>query len=111
MHLPGCDAKRRARGMLVDRNAAAARRFQQARKGRGSKEGRAGAVRKNKSRPRENKRLRDRILVRLEGIEPSTPAWKAEVLPLNYSREQTSAFVMDGMGQAFALAIGGGKRI
>src|SRR5690606_10421608 len=25
-------------------------------------------------------------LVRLVGIEPTTPAWKAEVLPLNYSR-------------------------
>ena len=25
-------------------------------------------------------------LVRLDGIEPTTPAWKAEVLPLNYSR-------------------------
>jgi hypothetical protein len=24
---------------------------------------------------------------RLDGIEPTTPAWKAEVLPLNYSRE------------------------
>lgn len=23
---------------------------------------------------------------RLDGIEPTTPAWKAEVLPLNYSR-------------------------
>lgn len=29
------------------------------------------------------------MMVRLEGIEPSTPAWKAEVLPLNYSREST----------------------
>ena len=29
------------------------------------------------------------MMVRLEGIEPSTPAWKAEVLPLNYSRENT----------------------
>ncbi len=27
-----------------------------------------------------------RRLVRLDGIEPTTPAWKAEVLPLNYSR-------------------------
>ena len=27
-----------------------------------------------------------RRLVRLRGIEPRTPAWKAEVLPLNYSR-------------------------
>lgn len=94
--------------MLVDRNAAAARRFQQARKGRGSKEGRAGAVRKNKSRPRENKRLRDRILVRLEGIEPSTPAWKAEVLPLNYSREQGPAFATREAGQAFDLGFGPG---
>ena len=25
-------------------------------------------------------------MVRLDGIEPTTPAWKAEVLPLNYSR-------------------------
>lgn len=25
-------------------------------------------------------------LERLVGIEPTTPAWKAEVLPLNYSR-------------------------
>jgi hypothetical protein len=28
----------------------------------------------------------ERSMVRLDGIEPSTPAWKAEVLPLNYSR-------------------------
>ena len=26
-------------------------------------------------------------MVRLDRIELSTPAWKAEVLPLNYSRE------------------------
>ena len=25
-------------------------------------------------------------MVRAEGIEPSTPAWKAGVLPLNYAR-------------------------
>src|SRR5664280_1057702 len=27
-------------------------------------------------------------VVRLDGIEPTTPAWKAEVLPLNYSRRR-----------------------
>jgi hypothetical protein len=29
---------------------------------------------------------KERSMVRLDGIEPTTPAWKAEVLPLNYSR-------------------------
>ena len=33
---------------------------------------------------------RERRLVRLDGIEPTTPAWKAEVLPLNYSRENAA---------------------
>ena len=28
--------------------------------------------------------------MRLDGIEPTTPAWKAEVLPLNYSRENAA---------------------
>ena len=29
---------------------------------------------------------KDVKMVRAEGIEPSTPAWKAGVLPLNYAR-------------------------
>ena len=28
----------------------------------------------------------ERRLVRVDGIEPTTPAWKAGVLPLNYTR-------------------------
>ena len=49
-------------------------------------------------------------LVRLEGIEPSIPDWKSEVLPLNYSRDQALAFVPIRAGQAFALSIGGLKQ-
>ena len=33
--------------------------------------------------------LTGRILERLKGIEPSSKAWKASVLPLNYSRKLT----------------------
>jgi hypothetical protein len=32
-------------------------------------------------------------VVRAEGIEPSTPAWKAGVLPLNYARAGRSASI------------------
>jgi hypothetical protein len=32
-------------------------------------------------------------MVRLDRIELSTPAWKAEVLPLNYSRETGQRFI------------------
>ena len=31
-----------------------------------------------------------RALVRVDGIEPTTSAWKADVLPLNYTRKQTN---------------------
>ena len=41
-------------------------------------------------------------MVRLDGIEPTTPAWKAEVLPLNYSRGTAPEACRDRMGiQAF----------
>lgn len=35
-------------------------------------------------------------LVRADGIEPTIPAWKAEVLPLNYARKH------DGQSGIFA---------
>jgi hypothetical protein len=31
-------------------------------------------------------RITEKEMVRADGIEPSTPAWKAGVLPLNYAR-------------------------
>lgn len=41
-------------------------------------------------------------LERLVGIEPTTPAWKAEVLPLNYSRNFFGAACPSAAGvQAF----------
>ena len=41
-------------------------------------------------------------MVRLDGIEPTTPAWKAEVLPLNYSRLRgCEGFTAAAGGQAF----------
>lgn len=56
---------------------------------------------------------RIRKLERLVGIEPTTPAWKAEVLPLNYSRNffgaacpsatGVQAFVHDSSGLAKKL--------
>ncbi len=38
-----------------------------------------------RSSPRPQQKTGPEV-VRLDGIEPTTPAWKAEVLPLNYSR-------------------------
>src|SRR6188472_3453353 len=41
---------------------------------------------------------------RLVGIEPTTPAWKAEVLPLNYSRVARGGSCVGPLGvQAFVL--------
>ena len=37
-----------------------------------------------------HKSLTFKYLVRLEGIEPSCLAWKASVLPLNYSRNPSA---------------------
>ena len=37
---------------------------------------------------------------RVKGIEPSTSAWKAEVLPLNYTRESLSAVGKTGFEPA-----------
>ena len=31
------------------------------------------------------------VMERVKGIEPSTPAWEAEVLPLNYTRAYSLA--------------------
>ena len=33
------------------------------------------------------------MLVRVDGIEPTTSAWKADVLPLNYTRSTETRFV------------------
>src|SRR5690606_20239215 len=45
-------------------------------------------------------------LERLVGIEPTTPAWKAEVLPLNYSRNGERACPGRGDVQAFVRPLG-----
>lgn len=55
-------------------------------------------------------------LERLVGIEPTTPAWKAEVLPLNYSRDflgaaclgpaGVQAFVHDPSGRSSPIRLG-----
>ena len=39
-------------------------------------------------------------MVRVDGIEPTTSAWKADVLPLNYTRSNYYLFSSKLMGQA-----------
>jgi hypothetical protein len=38
------------------------------------------------------------ILERVMGIEPTLSAWKAEVLPLNYTRNQLLVYLVEGEG-------------
>ncbi len=38
------------------------------------------------------------LLERVMGIEPTPSAWKAEVLPLNYTRAQNPNLVVEGEG-------------
>ncbi len=55
---------------------------------------------------------RERNLVRLDRIELSTPAWKAEVLPLNYSRgRREGASCVKGAGQACVRREPGMRRL
>lgn len=35
----------------------------------------------------QNRDVLLKVMVRADGIEPTTPAWKAGVLPLNYARK------------------------
>ncbi len=42
-------------------------------------------------------------MVRADGIEPSTPAWKAGVLPLNYARFRK------GLNKSQLIAFGQGE--
>ena len=40
----------------------------------------------------------EQAMERETGIEPAPSAWKAEVLPLNYSRDMRNRFVVEGGG-------------
>ena len=52
--------------------------------------------------------LRPVRLERVAGIEPAPSAWKAEVLPLNYTRSAIFAFQLDDLGELSNLRTGGG---
>ena len=45
----------------------------------------------------------DKKMKRVKGIEPSTSAWKAEVLPLNYTRKCISDFATKNNYMHFLL--------
>ena len=53
------------------------------------------------------KSQREQDLERVAGIEPASSAWKAEVLPLNYTRN-TSRLYLRQTGFAYRLYLHGG---